>query len=318
MVLTSPLPEEFLDLGHIAAARDVFDRFVVDRHDGGTDERLAGEVGQLDLYLGLFARLVGLLAGLDVDVQHSFFRRNDDFLRLGVDAAVGHGQGLDEEVGHVLFHDADLAHDALAVEPDHFGRQINAVGRPGEQQNRAACAVGVDLHLHLVARGVFSLVGDQLQMVETELSTVEPAADDGEHVAALDRVFLCLFGVFLWCGRPGCTCRRDACTTIVGKFIRNPILPCLRGRHLLLGRAFDVRIYLPRLHRRFDRLPVLVADLKQAKMALALDRFAVECAGRKMCGDLIAYAIVAAIDPRIDRERFAGNQYCARADDGAA
>ena len=69
VVLPPPLPEELLDLRHVRAAGDVLDRLVVDGHHGRADERLAVGVGQLDLDLGLLARLVRRLRGLDLDVR---------------------------------------------------------------------------------------------------------------------------------------------------------------------------------------------------------------------------------------------------------
>ena len=50
MVLAPPFPEELLDVGHVAAAGDVFHRLVVDRHHGRADKRPAGEIGELDLH----------------------------------------------------------------------------------------------------------------------------------------------------------------------------------------------------------------------------------------------------------------------------
>ncbi len=189
-VVPLPLPEEFLDLRDVRAAGDVLDRLVVDRHHGRAHEGLALGVGQLDLHLGLLARPVGRRRGDDRDVQHPFLGRDGDLPDFGVDAAVGHGHRLDEEVGHVLLRHLDLRHRALAVHADDPRRQIDAVGRPGEQQHRAAGPIGVDLQLHLLARGIVGLLRNQFQVVETELRAIKALADDGEEVAALDGVVL--------------------------------------------------------------------------------------------------------------------------------
>ena len=89
-----------------------------------------------------------------------------------------------------FLHHADILDGALAVEPDDLRRKIDAVGRPQEQQHRAAGAVGVDLKLHRVAGGVFPFVGHQFEVVEAELRAVETLADDREDVAAFDGVRL--------------------------------------------------------------------------------------------------------------------------------
>ena len=54
---------------------------------------------------------------------------------------------------------------------------------------------------------------------------------------------------------------------------------------------------------------------KQRQLASALDRLAVEPAGGQAGVDRVADAVVAAIDPGMDRERLAGDQHAARADD---
>ena len=76
--LAAPFPEELPDLGHVGAAGDVLDRLVVDGHDGGADEGLAVEIGELHLDRGLLAGLVFLGGGQDLDVEHALLRRDDD------------------------------------------------------------------------------------------------------------------------------------------------------------------------------------------------------------------------------------------------
>ena len=76
-----------------------------------------------------------------LDVEHPLFRRHDDFLRLAIDLAAADRHRFDEEVRHVLLHDGDLFDRALALQPQHLRLQIDAVGRPHEQQHRAVGAV---------------------------------------------------------------------------------------------------------------------------------------------------------------------------------
>ena len=171
-----PLPEELLDLRHVRAAGDVFDGLVVDGQHGRADERLAVEAGELDLDLRLLARLVRRLRGLDRDVDDPRLGRNDDLAGLVVDLAVGDRQGLDEEVRHVPRDDADLLDRALAAQANDLGRQVDAVRRPDEEQDRGVDLVGVD-HSLTVSPGWYSLrVGDELQVVEAEARAVEALA----------------------------------------------------------------------------------------------------------------------------------------------
>ena len=117
IMAAAPFPEELLDLRHIRAAGDVLDALVVHADHGRADERLAFEVGQLDLHVGLLARLVLRLRRRHLDVQDPLFRRHDHLAHLGVHPAIGDGDGLDEEVRHVALDDGDLLLDALALEP---------------------------------------------------------------------------------------------------------------------------------------------------------------------------------------------------------
>ena len=101
----------------------------------------------------------------------------------------------------------------------------------------------------------------------------------------------------------------------VGQLVGQPILARLARGQLLLGLALGVGVEFPGLHGRFDRLAFLVGNLQERQLAAALDRLAVEPAGGQAGVDRIADAVIAAIDPGVDRERLAGDQHAARADD---
>ena len=81
--------------------------------------------------------------------------------------------------------DVDSDDRALAGELHQLRRQVHAVGRPQEQQHCGAGAVGAHLQAHLVAGGVFALVGHDFDVVEAEARAVEALAADREHLARL-------------------------------------------------------------------------------------------------------------------------------------
>ena len=117
-------------------------------------------------------------------------------------------------------------------------RQIDAVGRPQEQQHRAAGAIGVDLQLHRLAGGVVALVGNQLQVVEAELRAVETLADDREDDSRLRRVRCLRVGQLVATGGTARPARPSICCSAC---------------------ALGVGVERPCLHGRFQRLAVLVA-----------------------------------------------------------
>ena len=93
-----------------------------------------------------------------------------------------------------------------------------------------------------------------------------------------------------------------------------------RGRCLdrLAGLTVGVESHVPALDRRFDRPAIgVVGDFEQLERPLAGDRLAVESLGAKPRLDRVAGAVVAAIDPRIDSERFARDQHGPGPDDRA-
>ncbi len=169
-----PLPEERLDVRDVRAARDVLDGLVVDGQHGRARERLAVGAGELDLDPGLLAGLVGLLRGLDRDIDDPRLGRDGDLAHLVVDLAVGDREGLDEEVGHVAGDDADLLDRALAPQVDDLRRQVHAIRRPDEEQHRGIGLVGVDLEPERLAGLVFLLLGDDLQVAKRKPAPSKP------------------------------------------------------------------------------------------------------------------------------------------------
>ena len=129
--------------------------------------------------------------------------------------------------------------------------------------------------------------------LKRKLAPSKPWPDDREHVASLDRVAL----------------------AVVDRG-REPVLARRGGLDRLTGLAVGVERQVPALDRRLDRLALgVVGDLQQLERSLAGDRLVVERLGADARLDRVAGAVVAAIDPGEDRERLAGDQHGARADD---
>ena len=130
----------------------------------------------LSLTLAFWPGLVRLLRGLDRDVDDPRLGRDGDLAGLVVDLAAGDRQGLDEQVRHVAGDDPDLLDRALAAQADDLRRQVDAVRRPDEEQDRGVDLVGVDQEPERLAGLVLLLVGDDLQVVEPEARPVEALA----------------------------------------------------------------------------------------------------------------------------------------------
>ena len=296
MVGPLPLPEDCLDIGDVRTARDVFDGLVIDGHHRRTHERLAVGAGELDLDLGLLAGLVRLLGGSTA----TFTTRDSGGMAISrasswtlPSATV---RASTKMLGMSPRHDADLLDGALAPQVDDLRRQVNAVRRPDEEQHRGVDLVGVDQEPERLAGLILLLLGDDLQVVESEARAVEPLPGDREQVAAFDHVAV----------------------AVVDRG-REPVLA--RGRCLdrLTGLAVGVERDVPALDGRLDRLSLgVVGDLEQLERPLAGDRLVGERLGADLGLDRVARAVVAAIDPGIDAEGLAGDQHGPRADDRAA
>ena len=195
---------------------------------------LAAEVGQLDLHLRLLAGLYSCCDGSTSTFSTRFSGGTTiSFVSL-IDLAVGDRHRFDEEVRHVLLDDGDLLDRALALQPQHLRRQIDAVGRAGRRAARCCPARSVLICSLTVSPGLYSrLSGISSTSLKRKSRAVEAVADDREEVAAFDRVLLG-----------------------VGQLVRQAILARLaEAFNLLLGACPSASV--SRSHvcdRRFDRL----------------------------------------------------------------
>ena len=288
IVTPAPFPEERLDLWNIRTARYVLDRLVIDSHDCRTNKWLACGICELHFDFCLLARLVFLGRRQDFDVQDPLLRRNDDFAHLAMKLAVTDGHCFHKEIWHILLGDLDLLQDALALHAYDLRRQVYSVGGPGEEQDGATRAIGVDHELDLLARLIFTLVGNQLDVVEPIFLPIKALAHDTEQVPAFNAV-----------------------TLRIGDLVGQPVLAGSRGLELLCGLALNIRVQLPFLDSGLDRLVVFVPNSIQHQLAFAGHRLVVQRHGREAGVDGVANAVMAAIYPGIDLERLASYQHAA-------
>ncbi len=290
-----PLPKEGAHLGRVRPARYIFERAVVDRENGLALERLAVRIGQADLECGLFARPVGLLSGEDLDVQHTLFGRDRDLAHLRVEFSVVDGQRLDEEVRHVLGRDRDLLDRALALGPEEPRRQRHPAHRPDEKEHRRPLAVGVHHEAHRLAREVFGLVRNQLELGEAEAFGLLAGPAHGEDVAPLDRLALG-----------------------IGQGVGEPVLSGPAGLDLDAGLAGRVGVEVPAFDLGLDRLAGARLEPQEFERPTALHGLLIQALGLEPGGDGVARAVMAAVDPGIDLERLAADEGIAPAHDRAA
>ncbi len=191
MMRPLPLPEELLDVRDVRASRDVFDGLVIDGQHRRAHERLAVGAGELELdtlafWPGLYVFCEGSTAtsttrdsgGMAIS-RASSWTLPSAIVRAST-KMLGMSRG----------DDADLLDRALAPQVDDLGRQVHAVRRPDEEQDRGVDLVGVDQEPERLAGPVLLPLGDDLQVVESEARTVESLPGDREQVAALDHVAL--------------------------------------------------------------------------------------------------------------------------------
>ena len=297
IVVAAPLPEDLADVaGKRAGAGDVFDRLVVDGDDDAAGNRFAGRIGDLQLDLGRGTRLVLGGRWLDRDVERPRFGRHADVLHLRIDFAVVDGQRLDVEIRHVLFQHIDLLLDRTALQIEDPRHQADAVGGADKEQDRAVLVVAVDRQADLFAGPVFLLVGQQLELVEVELAAGLAHPAHFEEDRTLD---LPVLGI--------------------GDDASQPVLAGLGGIETELGSPFLVDVDLIGIDLLLDRLALLVVgDRIEGDLALAGNRLAIAAAGLEAGVDLVAGAVVAAVQPGVDLEGLDGDQDIAGTGDGAA
>ena len=100
---------------------------------------------------------------------------------------------------------------------------------------------------------------------------------------------------------------------------REPVLAWGCRLQLLASFSLRTQCELPGIDCCLDRIALgVVGDLQQFERSLAGDRLSIERLRFDSCFNLVARAVMAAIDPGIDREGLAGHQHGPRADDCAA
>jgi len=163
-------------------------RFVVGGQSHVTARRFARGVRDLHTHFAFVAGPIGFLVGLHGHVEEIAIRRNEQFARFAVDAAIADERGLHEEIRHVPGLDRNV--------DDHRTRR-NIEEAPA-QEDPVADVVAED-HARVVFRdidqqvgGLADLVGpfisDDLQIVEAVNASIEFRAGNPE-----DRIALHLF-----------------------------------------------------------------------------------------------------------------------------
>ena len=120
-MLPPPLPEKAADFRNIGAPGDILQGTIIDGHHGGSLKRFTAVIGKFYFKSGFFARPVSLFCRFDVDLEHPFFRRHDNFTGFGVDLALIDGNGLDEKIGHIFLGDLNFCNRTFAGHLNNFG-----------------------------------------------------------------------------------------------------------------------------------------------------------------------------------------------------
>jgi hypothetical protein len=224
MMPAPPLPEKAADFRHIGPAGYILQSPVIDGHHGSALKGFAVIIRELDFKAGIFTRPVRFLRRRDCYIQHSLFRRHNNFTGLSVQPTLIDRKSLHKKVGHIFLRNENFFNRAFAGHVDDFGRQVNTIGRAHEQHHSGTRIIGIDQEPDTIPRRIFTAVRNQFDFGKPILSAVISLAAYGENVAALDGVILC-----------------------VSYLVRQTILPGLRSLELNPGLARSIRIQFPLL-----------------------------------------------------------------------
>ena len=189
-MLSSPLPEKAADFRYIGSAGNIFQGPIIDGHHGGSLKRFTLIISEFDLKDSVFSGPIRFLGRADLYIQNTFLRRHNNFTCLTVKPAVINGKCLNEKVGHVFICDGNLFHGTFAGHADNFRGQVNAVGRPDEQNHCSPRTIGIDQEPDTIPRGIFTIFRDQLYFGKSILSAVIPLTPHRENIAAFNAVIL--------------------------------------------------------------------------------------------------------------------------------
>ena len=83
--MTSPFPEVFFDVGDVAAAGDVFERFIVNSESEGTLDRFTVLIGDTDFDAAFGTWFESCFVRKHFNVKNTLFRWHDDLAHRGVE-----------------------------------------------------------------------------------------------------------------------------------------------------------------------------------------------------------------------------------------
>ena len=250
VVVPPPLPEELLDLRHVRAAGDVLHALVVDRSAPSSRRTACRRSRSASPSPSPSGPACTPSADGSTSTFSTRFSGGTTTSRISVctlpSATV---TASTKKFGMSFWTTAISSSMLLPLQAQHLRRQVDAVGRPHEQQHRAVGAVGVDQQLDLLAGRVLALVGDQLEVVEAEVAC-RRSPRRAPRRRSRPR----------WCA----SWRRSPCTTgDTGP--ASAALICCRAWPSASVSSFQV------CDRLLDRLVlVVVGDLVQRQFALAL------------------------------------------------
>ena len=197
--------------------------------------------------------------------------------------AVYHRHGIDEKVRHITERDRDFHHLRLALHPDDLRLLLLALAGADEKPYARLPLVHIHQQFDRIARAVFLLVGDQLEVVVAKIAAlIILRAAHGEHRRAL------LLAAFL-----------------VRKFHGDAVLPRLRSLEdpvVALGR--------PLRDLLLNDLAVLInARRIQDCLGFPRDHFPVQGSCGKGSRHLVADICVATIQPHGHRIRLTRREH---------
>ena len=183
-----------MDRANIRAAGDCFERLIINREHGGSDDRFTIGTTQGDFEAGFLLRFQLGFRRFQRDIDHLAHGRQQHLFHCVVDFRTVHGDAFDEHVRHILQSERHLDFKALAIELDALRLTSGVACDVEEEPDIGILAVAVDAEFHRFSGFVIGLVRNEFQRAELPcLRIIASGAEDIEdggtfrRRAALDR-----------------------------------------------------------------------------------------------------------------------------------